>query len=107
MSRLIPSPESRPELTPEQIREAAKNYSNVLVHETEKALIGEVEKIEGKVPLPIEIMEHGTCRMDAVTGKQDYFWKGILLVSVEVGIEEDGVKGSRIVVHTQPERKVE
>lgn len=91
-------------LTPEEVLLAAKNFSTSLVHEIESALIGEIEKIEGKVPLPIELMEHGSCRMDGVTGDQQFFWKGRLLVTVKVGQVQDGRKGVLIEVHRQDER---
>lgn len=91
-----------PQFTPEEI-EKAKLYTEHVIHEIEMALIGEIEKIEGRVPLPFEIHSYGMQRWHKDMSSE-YFWKGIRLVKCEVHqTDESGQRGTRLTIYQQPE----
>lgn len=106
MNRLpLPQPTPSP-FTPDEV-ERAKLYTTHVVHEIELALLGEIEKIEGRIPGPGEMHLHGRCFWNKDMS-QDYYWKGILLVTVKPNQEdEDGHRGTLLVIHKQPERALE
>lgn len=97
------TPHARP-LTEEQQLEAAKAYTTQVIHEIEKALIGEIEKIEGKVPTPDEMQKHGRCLIDKRTMANTYYWRDKLIVTARPGVQKNGSRqrGTMIEVHKQP-----
>ena len=86
-------------LTPEEELQAAKNYTTSVIHQTEEAAMGEMEKTEGRVPGPKEIKRHGRCRIDQRTGANQYFWRGKVIVTVTPGAIVNGVRGTKIETH--------
>lgn len=87
--------------------EKAAHYMTHVVHEIEKELIEEIEKIEGKVPLPIEIAKYGVCRMSK-DGSMQFVWRGMPIVTAKPNqVNEDGVRGTQLIIHKRPDRKEE
>lgn len=85
------------EFTPEEIAKA-KLYTEHVMHETEDALIGEIEKVEGKVPSNEEIAQFGVQRLNKDMS-MDYCWKGKLVIKVKPGqTNEKGERGVLIEV---------
>lgn len=96
-------------LTREQTLQAAKIYTTQVVHETEKALIAEIEKTDGRVASGVELAQYGRHVFHQDDLSSDYFYKGIHLVSVKPHQvdEKTGRLGTRIVVHQQPDKTLE
>ena len=70
-----------PKFTQHEI-ERAKLYTTHLIHEIETALIGEIEKLEGKVPTNEELAKYGTQVLHQDLS-MEYKWKGNLIVRVK------------------------
>jgi hypothetical protein len=96
-------------MTKEQTLEAAKIYTTLAIHETEKALIAEIEKMDGRVPSGVELTQYGRHVFHPIDLSSDYFYKGIHLVSVKPRVidEKTGRLGTRIVIHQQPDKTLE
>lgn len=91
------------EPTEEELEKAAA-YATYVLHEIEQAVIGEVEKIEGHVPSHEELTQHGR-HMIHKDMSQDFYWKGIFLVSMNPNaVNDEGQRGTKLVIHQQPER---
>lgn len=105
----IPSLKRNQPMTKEQTLEAAKIYTTQVVHETEQALIAEIEKMDGRVPSGVELAQYGRHVFHQSDLSSDYFYKGIHLVSVKPHQvdEKTGRLGTRIVVHQQPDKTLE
>lgn len=89
--------------TPEEL-ERAKAYTEHVVHEVETALIAEIEKMEGRVPANWEINKYGRQVLNKDMS-MDYYWRGVLLVSVKPHqVNEEGQRGTNLIIHKQPER---
>ena len=103
MTNRLPPKKEPLNLTPEEM-EKAKLYTQNLVHQIEQELIGEIEKIEGRVPLPYEISRYGRQVLHKDLS-MDYTWKGVLILTVKPNHEnEDGQRGMLLTIHKQPEK---
>jgi hypothetical protein len=96
-------------MTKEQTLEACRIYTTQVIHETEKALIAEIEKMDGRVPSGVELTQYGRHVFHPDDLSSDYFYKGIHLVSVKPHAldEKTGRLGTRIIVHQQPDKTLE
>lgn len=87
---------SQPEFTPEEIDRAA-HWTQHLFHMIEKELIGEIEKIEGKVPGRKLIKKFGRMVLHK-DGSADYTWKSMLIVKVKPNQIKDGQRGMMLEI---------
>jgi hypothetical protein len=84
----------------------AKAYTENMIREIEKALITEIEKIEGKVPSKRQMAKHGVQRFDKVTGFTEYLWKGRLIVTMKPGqVNVEGRRGTMLEINQIVETK--
>lgn len=101
----LPDPSSEPS---SQDYTNAKLYTQHLIHEVEQALMGEIEKLEGKVPTKRQLTKHGVQRFDKKTGETHYLWKDILLITIKPNqCDAEGRRGTLLVIHSIVEPKEE
>jgi len=97
MTNRLPPKREPLKLTPEEL-EKAKLYTDNLVHQIEQELIGEIEKIEGRVPLPFEISQYGRQILHKDLS-MDYTWRGRLILTVKPNHRnEEGELGTLLII---------
>jgi hypothetical protein len=93
--------------TPEEIQRAAL-YQTHVVNEIEQAIVGELEKIEGRIPTNTELADYGRKHIDPKSLTMKFSWKGILLVeAIPMQVDENGQRGTKLVIHQMPDREKE
>lgn len=104
MINRLPDPNEQPS---QQDFANAKAFTENMIHEIESVLLGEIEKLEGKVPSMRQLQKHGVERFDKTTGFTHYLYKDILLVTVKPNQLKDGKRGTVLEVRqiVEPEEE--
>ena len=65
------------------MQDADDSDADLRVEVSLEIVMGEIEKLEGKVPSTRQIAKHGTQKLIDKAGTTQYYWKGVLLLTVK------------------------